>query len=170
MKICDEKSLFNLNNLSTIFFQQLMNNFVNLRFENIFFDKFCNEFHAMRNTLFNVTSLVRVGRTYYESNRLNFETRGLLRSMLFVFFFWSIKSIRCSQCLISKASEASNKYENTWTIYIKAQNPLWTSCSTQIIRSQLFLQIYFKQAIKFNYLLFTSRDTVFKNPFRHFNW
>ena len=60
-------------------------------------------------------------------------------------------------------------YEGTWAIYIKTRNLLWTSCSIQIIRSQLFLQIYFKQAIKYNYLFFTFRSTVFRNSFRHFN-
>ena len=78
-----------------------------------------------------VTSLVWVGRTYYKSNRLNSGILGLLKPMFLVLFFESIRSIRCSQCSISKTSEASNKYENTWAIYIEARNLLWTSCSIQ---------------------------------------
>ena len=80
------------------------------------------------------------------------------------------KDSKCSRPSSTFNTSNDRRYEGIWRVYIKIRCFLWTSCSIQIIRSQLFLQIYFKQAIRYNYLLFTSRGTVSRNPFKHFNW
>ena len=80
------------------------------------------------------------------------------------------KNSKCSKSSNTTNTSNNQKYENIWRVYIKTRCFLWILCSIQIIKSQLFLQIYFKQIIKYNYLFFTFRDTVFKNPFRHSNW
>ena len=80
------------------------------------------------------------------------------------------KDSKCSRPSSTSSTSSNQRYGGTRRVYIKTRCLLWTSCSIQIIRSQLSLQAYFKQVIRYNYLLFTSRGIVSRNPFRRSSW